>query len=107
MRPTDDTVRLTWEEVVGSDRMCRYYGHLSQRRSRVSELLAVGIVGAASGAVLTLLSRFPDWVPAAAAAAAALARLILGGALVGRVRPRRRGVAGAVAHAGATLGGDN
>lgn len=85
MQPTDDTVRLIWEEVVDSDRMCRYYGYLSQRLNRVSELLAVGTVGAASGSVLTLLSRFPDWVPATAAAAAALASLVL---VIGRFQDR-------------------
>ncbi len=85
MPPTDDTVRLIWDEVVDSDRMCRYYGYLSHRLNRVSEVLAVGTAGAASGSVLTLLSRFPDWVPAAAAAAAALASLIL---VIGRYQDK-------------------
>lgn len=85
MQPTDDTVRLIWEEVVDSDRMCRYYGYLSQRLSRVSQLLAIGTVGAASGSVLTLLSQFPEWVPAAAAAAAALASLAL---VIGRYQDK-------------------
>lgn len=85
MQPTDDTVRLIWEEVVDSDRMCRYYGCLSQRLSRVSQLLAIGTVGAASGSVPTLLSQFPEWVPAAAPAAAALASLAL---VIGRYQDK-------------------
>lgn len=85
MPPTDDTVRLIWEEVVDSDRMCRYYGYLSQRLSRVSQVLAIGTVGAASGAILTLLSRFPEWVPAVAAAGAAVASLML---VIGRYQDK-------------------
>ena len=83
--PTDDTVRLIWEEVVDSDGMCRYYGYLSQRLSRVGQVLAIGTVGAASVSVLTLLSPFPEWVPAAAAAAAALASLAL---VIGRYQDK-------------------
>lgn len=65
--------------------MCRYYGYLAQRLNRLSEVLAVGTVGAASGAVLTLLSHFPGWVTAAAAATAAVGSLIL---VVGRYQDK-------------------
>ncbi len=85
MQPTDDTVRMIWEEVVDSDRMCRYYGYLAQRLSRVSQVLAIGTVGATSGTVLALLSRFPEWVPAVAAAAAAVASLTL---VIGRYQDK-------------------
>ena len=85
MQPTDDTGRMIWEEVVDSDRMCRYYGYLAQRLSRVSQVLAIGTVGATSGTVLTLLSRFPEWVPAVAAAAAAVASLTL---VIGRYQDK-------------------
>ena len=71
MQPTDDAARLIWEKFTDSDGMCRYHGHLSQRLNRVSELLAAGTVGAASGLVPTLLSRLRDRVPATAAAAVA------------------------------------
>ena len=34
MPPTDETVRLIWEGVIGADRMCRYYGYLTVRLIR-------------------------------------------------------------------------
>ena len=85
MQATDETVRLIWEELVDSDRMCRYYGYLSHRLNRLSELLAIGTIGAASGAFFALLYRFPDWVPSTAAAAAAIASLVL---VVGRYQDK-------------------
>ena len=47
--------------------MRRYYGYFAQRMSRLGELLAIGAIGASSGAVLTLLFHLPDWMTAAAA----------------------------------------
>ena len=49
MKATDESVQLVW-----------------------GDLLQIGSVGAASGAFAALLSRFPEWVPAAAASAGLL-----------------------------------
>lgn len=73
MNATDETVRLVWEELVESDRMCRYYGYLSQRLDRLGDLLQIGSVSAASGAFVSLMSHFPEWVSTTAAAVAVLA----------------------------------
>ena len=85
MQPTDDTVRLIWEEVIDADRMCRYYGYLATRLKRLGDLLAIGTVGFSTGAVLTLLTHLPEWATAAAAATAAVANLVL---LVGRFQEK-------------------
>ena len=73
MDTPDDTVGLIWEELVETDRMCRYYAYLAQRLDRQGALLQVGSVGAASGAFVSLMSHLPEWAAAAAAAAAAVA----------------------------------
>ena len=77
MQATDETVRLVWDELVETDRMCRYYGYLSQRLDRLGDLLQIGSVSAASGAFVSLLSHFPDWVSATAAAIAILAGTVV------------------------------
>ena len=59
MPPTDDTVRMIWEGVLGADRMCRYYGYLADRLNRLSDLLAIGTVSFSAGAVLTVLNQLP------------------------------------------------
>ena len=76
MPPTDETVRLIWEGVIDADRMCRYYGYLTVRLSRLGELLAIGTVSFSLGAVLTVLNRLPDWVSLVAIAAAAIAGVV-------------------------------
>ena len=73
MQPTDDTVRLIWEGVIGADRMCRYYGYLTDRLSRLGELLTIGTVSFSAGAVLTILNRLPEWVSLVAIVIAAVA----------------------------------
>lgn len=73
MDTTTDTVGLIWEELVETERMCRYYGYLAERLGRQGALLQIGSVGAASGAFVSLMSHFPDWAAAAASAAAAVA----------------------------------
>lgn len=70
---TDDIVGLIWEELVETDRMCRYYAYLAERLDRQGALLQIGSVAAASGAVVSLMSHFPGWAAATAAAGAAVA----------------------------------
>ena len=77
MKTTDKTVRLVWEGQVESDRMCRYYGYLANRLRRRGELLTISVVGMSSGAFVSLMSHFPEWIAAGTSAAAALAGLVL------------------------------
>ena len=77
MKATDDTVRLIWEEVLESDRMCRYYGYLAVRMSLVSNALLVGVVAGSSGAAFSVLSQWPEWITLTANSAAALAGIWL------------------------------
>ena len=77
MKATDETVQLVWDELVETDRMCRYYGYLSQRLDRLGDRLQIGSVGAATCAFVALLAQFAEWVPATAAALAALAGLLV------------------------------
>lgn len=81
MKATDETVKLVWEEMVETDRMCRYYGYLTERLNRLGELLAIGTVSFSLGAVLTALQKFPEWVSLVALAAAAVASVVM---IVGR-----------------------
>ena len=74
---TDETVRLIWEGVIGADRMCRYYGYLTNRLSRLGELLTIGTVSFSLGAVLTILNRLPEWVALVAIAVAAVAGVVM------------------------------
>lgn len=60
MLASDNSVALIWHEMVDTDRMCRYYGYLSRRLHRLGDMLRVGSIGAASGAVVSWLSRFPE-----------------------------------------------
>ena len=73
MKASDETAQLIWEGLLDTDGMCRYYGYLAGRLERIGSLLQIGAVGFASGAFLTLLSHFPEWVPSAATAVAAIA----------------------------------
>ena len=75
--PTHETVRLIWEGVIGADRMCRYYGHLTSHLSRLGELLAIGTVSFSAAAVLTVLNRLPEWVSLVAVAVAAIAGVVM------------------------------
>ena len=74
---TDETVRLIWEGVIGADRMCRYYGYLTNRLSRLGELLTIGTVSFSLGAVLTILNRLPEWVALVAIAVAVAAGVVM------------------------------
>lgn len=82
---TDDTVHLVWKGVIGTDRMCRYYGYLAVRLKWLGELLAIGTVSFSAGAVLTLLTHLPEWATAVTAAAAAVANLVL---VIGRFQEK-------------------
>ncbi|MDE0102357.1 MAG: hypothetical protein OXN89_08250 [Bryobacterales bacterium] len=55
---TDETVRYIWAGVLGSDRMCRYYGYLAHRLRRTGDLLAMAIVGVAS--IAQLVGRYHE-----------------------------------------------
>ena len=77
MQPTDETVRLIWEGVIGADRMCRYYGYLTDRLSRLGKLLTIGTVSFSLGAVLTVVNRLPEWVSLVAIAVAAVAGVVM------------------------------
>lgn len=77
MQPTDDTVRMIWEGVLGADRLCRYYRYLADRLSRLGDLLAIGTVSLSAGAVLTVLNQLPEWVSLVAIAAAAVAGVVM------------------------------
>ena len=92
MQPTDDTVRMIWEGVLGADRMCRYYGYLAARLSRLGDLLTIGTVSFSAGAVLTVLKQLPEWVSLTAIAAAAVAGAVMA---VGRY-PQRAARSGEV-----------
>lgn len=81
MQPSDDTVRLIWEGVIGADRMCRYYGYLSARLTRLGELVSIGTVSFSAGAVLAALNQLPDWVSLAALAVSAVAGVAM---IIGR-----------------------
>ena len=77
VKATDGTVRLIWEGVVESDRMCRYYGYLAVRLNRLGSLLLFAAVAASSSAVLSHLSHCPEWLAVAASTAAASAGVCL------------------------------
>ena len=77
MKASDETAQLIWEGLLDTDGMCRYYGYMAGRLERLGALLQIGAVGFASGAFLTLLSHFPQWVPSAAIAFSALSGALL------------------------------
>ena len=70
--PTDDTVRLIWNELVDSDRMCRYYGYLAHRLRRLDDLLVFATVVGAIIACASVVLRPPLWVALTGLAFAAL-----------------------------------
>ncbi len=84
-QPTDDTVRLIWEGVIGADRMCRYYGYLAARLTRLGDLVAIGTVGFSGGAVLAVRNQLPDWLSLVAFAAASVAGVAL---VIGRFQDK-------------------
>ena len=50
IEPSDETRRLVWDELVDSDRMCRYYGYLTLRFRQLDQLLQfVAVLAALSG----------------------------------------------------------
>ena len=58
IEPSDEIRRLVWDELVDSDRMCRYYGYMTLRFRKLDQLLQFVAVFAAfssfSGAFLHL-----------------------------------------------------
>ncbi len=85
MPPTDDTVRLIWEGTIGADRMCRYYGYLSTRLTRLGEMVAIGTVSFSGGAVLAVLNHLPGWISLVALAVGAVAGVAM---VVGRFQEK-------------------
>ena len=85
MQPTDETVRLIWEGAIDADRMCRYYGYLSGRLTRLGEMVAIGTVGFSGGAVLAVLNHLPDWMSVVAVAVASVAGVAL---IIGRFQEK-------------------
>lgn len=71
-QPTDDTVRLIWNELVESDRMCRYYGYLAHRLKKLDELLRLTTVIAALTGCVAMIADLPIWVAFTALAFAVL-----------------------------------
>ena len=50
IEPSEETRRLVWDELVDSDRMCRYYGYLTLRFRKLDQLLQfVAVLAALSG----------------------------------------------------------
>ena len=47
IEPSEETRRLVWDELVDSDRMCRYYGYLTLRFRQIDQLLQFVAVCAA------------------------------------------------------------
>ncbi len=78
---TDESVRHVWAGVLGSDRMCRYYGYLAHRMKRIGDLLAIGTISGSAGAVVAVLSHLPEWTSLLAMAIVGVASIAQ---LVGR-----------------------
>lgn len=72
MDTTNDTVGMICEELVETDRLYRFCAHVAQRLDRLAALMQIGSIRAASGALVSLISHFPEWVSADAAVAGAM-----------------------------------
>ena len=72
IEPSDETRRLVWDELVDSDRMCRYYGYLTLRFRKLDQLLQFIAVFAAFAGLSGVLLRLP-WITFACLAVAASA----------------------------------
>ena len=72
IEPSDETRRLVWDELVDSDRMCRYYGCLTLRFRKLDQLLQFIAVFAAFSALSGVVLRL-QWMSLACLAVAASA----------------------------------
>lgn len=73
-KPSDETLRLVWDDLVDSDRMCRYYGYLTVRFKMLDQLLMFITVFAAFASIVGVSLRLPSiTVTGLAAAASAFA----------------------------------
>lgn len=61
IEPSDETRRLVWDELVDSDRMCRYYGYLTLRFRKLDQLLQFVAVFAALAGLSGVLFRV-QWI---------------------------------------------
>jgi len=73
-RASQETARLVWNDMVGNDRMRRYYGYLIARQKRSNRILRWIAAVLSSGAVVAFLFKedLGFWVPVAFVAAAGL-----------------------------------
>ena len=72
IEPSDETRRLVWEDLVDSDRMCRYYGYLTLRFRKLDQLLQFIAVFASFSGLSAVLLRH-QWIALACLAVAASA----------------------------------
>ena len=72
IEPSDETRRLVWDELVDSDRMCRYYGYLAHRLKWLNDLLRVSSIMLGVITITAFLCRLPGWIAFSAANLAAL-----------------------------------
>ena len=61
IEPSDETRRLVFDELVDSDRMCRYYGYLTLRFRQINQLLQFIAVFAALSGLSGVLFRV-QWI---------------------------------------------
>jgi len=69
-KPSDETRRLVWDDLVDSDRMCRYYGYLTVRFRMLNQLLQLVAVFAAFSSIAGVFLRLPSITIACLAVAA-------------------------------------
>lgn len=60
IEPSDETRRLVWDELVDSDRMCRYYGYLTLRFRKLDQLLQFVAVFASFAGLAGVLLQLPS-----------------------------------------------
>ena len=61
-RASDQTVELVWNDLLGADRLHRYYGYLTQRLERINSMAMVIASFCAAGAFFVFLSGLgPPW----------------------------------------------
>ena len=61
-RASDQTVELVWNDLLGADRLHRYYGYLTQRLERINSMAMVTASFCSGGAFFVFLSGMgPPW----------------------------------------------
>ncbi|MDE0166775.1 MAG: hypothetical protein OXH92_21240 [Bryobacterales bacterium] len=72
IEPSGETRRLVWDNLIDSDRMCRYYGYLAHRLKRLNDLLQVSGIVLVVLTISSFLYRLPGWIVFSAVNLAAL-----------------------------------